>query len=91
MHRARTGFTLDAEVEVVSLRHSATGRARDVTLERRGPGHWSAEVKHDDGSAFEATLRGAASVALPDATMYVAAGWIARTLPTGGWLMEAEA
>ena len=91
LHRARTGFTLDAEVEVVSMRHSATGRARDVTLRRSGAGRWSTELRHDDGTAFDATLRGAASIALPDATLYVAAGWIARALPTGGWLLEAEA
>ena len=91
LHHARTGFTLDAEVEVVSMRHSATGKARDVTLRRHGAGHWSPEARHDDGSAFEATQRGAASIALPDATLFVAAGWVARALPIGGWLLEAEA
>ncbi|MBI2796865.1 MAG: hydantoinase/oxoprolinase family protein [Gemmatimonadetes bacterium] len=91
MHRARTGFTLDTGVEVVSLRHAATGRPRAAALGRRGPGTWDAARCHDDGSAFEAAVAGPASIALPDATLFVAPGWTARALATGGWLVEHDA
>ena len=42
----------------------------------------------DDGRSLEREVRGPAVVRLMDATMYVAAGWVAHALPTGGWLME---
>ena len=42
----------------------------------------------DDGSAFEATVRGSAVIALPDATLLVADGWSARALEMGGWLLD---
>jgi N-methylhydantoinase A len=40
--------------------------------------------------ATPATLSGPASLALPDATLYIAPGWTARTLPIGGWLLERD-
>ena len=88
LHVARTGFTLDTGVEVVSLRHSATGQPRAARLDRAGPGNWDPVNRHDDGTAFEAVVPGPASIALPDATLYVAPGWTARALATGGWLVE---
>ena len=90
-HHARFGFALDAPVEIVSARHAAIGAPRDVTLARRGPSRWDPTVRHDDGAAFEATVRGPASIALSDATAFVAAGWTAHALPTGGWLVERVA
>ena len=34
------------------------------------------------------SVTGPTSLALPDATMYVAEGWTATTLPIGGWMLE---
>jgi hypothetical protein len=39
----------------------------------------------------DATRHGPAVIALPDATLLVAAGWTARALPIGGWLLERDA
>jgi len=33
-------------------------------------------------------LQGPAVVRLPDATMRIAPGWTARSLETGGWMLE---
>jgi N-methylhydantoinase A/oxoprolinase/acetone carboxylase beta subunit len=86
-HLARYGFGLDAAVECVSCRHAAVGAARRAEFTRRGPSRWDATKLEDDGGAFDATVRGAASIALPDATLYVPPEWTARALPTGGWLV----
>jgi N-methylhydantoinase A len=88
MHRGRYGFILDIPVEVVSARCARSGPTFDVTLARRGASRWHDDQTTDDGGAFEATLRGPCVVALRDATMLVAAGWTARALPIGGWLLE---
>jgi hypothetical protein len=37
------------------------------------------------------TRRGPHVIALPDATLFVADGWTARTLPIGGYLVERNA
>ena len=78
LHDRRFGFTLDAPVELVSARHAATQPARALAL-RRPAGETLGDV------------RGPAAVALPDATMYVAPGWTAQPMETGGWLLEADA
>ena len=75
LHQQRYGFTLPYPIEVVSLRHVAEGDGRTVTLEREA----KVKVKR---------LTGPASVALPDATLYVDTGWKARLLTSGSWLME---
>ena len=90
-HFARFGFTLDAPVEIVSARHAAIGAPRDVSLARHGASRWDPALRHDDGAAFEATVTGRASIALSDATAWIADGWTARALPTGGWLVEHAA
>jgi hypothetical protein len=36
-------------------------------------------------------VAGPASVRLPDATLWVASGWSAAALATGGWLLERKA
>ncbi len=87
-HHQRYGFTLDAPVECVSARHAAIGAARSAEFARRGTSAWDPSRREDDGGAFEATVRGPASIALPDATLYVAPGWTARALATSGWLVE---
>jgi len=42
----------------------------------------------DDGRALTRVIDGPAVVRLPDATMRVAAGWTARALAIGGWMLE---
>lgn len=69
-HAARYGFTLPADAEVVALRHEAGEPARAAKF---------------TGDATRVTERGPATIALPDATLYVADGWHAESLPTGGW------
>lgn len=90
LHRARFGFTLDREVELVSARCASVGEPVPVRFARGGAGTWSANAMRDDGSAFDATVRGRAVIALENATLLVAEGWIARALPTGGWHMERD-
>ena len=86
-HLERYGFTLDRSVELVSARCTASTPAREVRLSRRGASRWGLDGR-DDGSAFDATVRGRAAIELPDATLLVAPGWTARALPIGGWVME---
>lgn len=87
-HRDRYGFTLDRPVEIVSIRCTASSVARELRLERRGHSAWSTTHSVDDGGELSATVRGRATIGLPDATLLVAAGWDARALPMGGWLLE---
>jgi hypothetical protein len=44
----------------------------------------------DDGGPLEAVVGGEATIALADATLLVKAGWVARALELGGWLLERE-
>jgi N-methylhydantoinase A len=76
-HERRMGFVLDLEVEVVGARMAATGDAREAVLV--------------PAAEPDATRHGPAVIALPDATLLVAAGWTARALPIGGWLLERDA
>jgi N-methylhydantoinase A len=91
LHDERFGFTLDRDVEVVSVRHAAIGEVRRAALERRGPADWDARRLVDGGGPLDAEVRGPAAIALPDATLLVADGWTARALPIGGWLVERDA
>jgi N-methylhydantoinase A len=86
-HQERYGFTLDRSVEIVSARCTASTAERSVRLARRGKSVWTTE-RRDDGAELDAVLRGPATVELPDATLLVAAGWEARALPIGGWVLE---
>jgi N-methylhydantoinase A len=90
-HGTRYGFTLDLPVEVVSARHSGFGTPVPVTLARRGAQRWQPDEPRDSGAGLDVTVRGPVAIALPDATMFVAAGWSARALPIGGWLVERDA
>ena len=97
-HRARFGFGLERPVEIVSARHAASGATRSLRLSREsvpaGAGSWNGArgaARYDDGSPLSLTLRGPATVVLSDATLLVAAGWTARALPIGGWLLERDA
>ncbi|MFA6166318.1 MAG: hydantoinase/oxoprolinase family protein [Gemmatimonadaceae bacterium] len=87
-HTVRYGFVLDRDVEVVSMRHTASSRAETVRFARLGAPSWNARELVDDGSTCAAVVPGEAVVTLPDATLYVAPGWSARALEIGGWLME---
>jgi N-methylhydantoinase A len=70
LHQARFGFTLDLPVEVISARHAASGAGRSVRL---------------TGESADRIIEGPSSIALPDATLLVPAGWRARALPIGGF------
>lgn len=86
-HLARTGFQLDRPVEFISARttlSSAPWPVRFVRPEREG----TLPADLDDGRAMDRTIRGPAVVRLPDATMHIADGWTARSLPIGGWMLE---
>lgn len=75
LHEARYGFTLDAQVEVVSARSVSEGRGRTVKLQApraRAPRR----------------VTGPTSVALSDATLYVARGWRAERNAIGAWILE---
>jgi N-methylhydantoinase A len=75
LHEQRYGFTLPQAVEVVSARHVAEGSGRRIKLRR------------EDRPALR-RADGPASVALADATLFVARGWRARLLESGAWQME---
>ena len=91
LHQRRFGFTLDRPLELVSARHAATGGARDARFARAGRSAWSADAPVDTGAVLDETVVGPVSIALPDATLLVAAGWTARALPIGGWMLERDA
>ena len=74
-HEALFGYRLERAVEIVSLRHVISGSERSIRLEAEGDAR---------------SIEGPASLALSDATMYVAPGWTARSLPIGGWMLERD-
>src|SRR5205085_1541000 len=94
LHRARVGFTLSHDVELVSARQivSAPGHAVRFARTPRVATVAFGATDHlvDDGARLDATVDGPATVVLPDATLRVARGWRARALPIGGWLVEAR-
>jgi len=87
-HELRYGFTLEREVEVVAMRHTASSRAEVVRFVRQGARRWSNAERVDGGGPCDAVVPGEAVITLPDATLFVAAGWTARALEVGGWLLE---
>jgi hypothetical protein len=75
-------------VEIVSARHAAIGETVEPRLVRRQtPASWD-ERLIDDGGRLAATIRGPATIALPDATLLVTEGWTASALELGGWIVE---
>ncbi|HEX6599427.1 MAG TPA: hydantoinase/oxoprolinase family protein [Gemmatimonadaceae bacterium] len=88
LHRARNGFTLEAPVEIVGLRHVASGAPHAVQFARHEGSAWRDEQRVDDGGTFAAELGGGDVAALPGATLRVGAGWRGAPHPTGGWLLE---
>jgi N-methylhydantoinase A len=94
-HASRLGFTLPHDVEIVSARHASSAPGRAVRFARRDRVATAATAANDgvlvdDGGALDATVRGPATIVLPDATLRLSGGWTARALPIGGWLLEAE-
>ncbi|MHB8838984.1 MAG: hydantoinase/oxoprolinase family protein, partial [Gemmatimonadaceae bacterium] len=87
-HQGRYGFVLDRAAEVVAMRHTASSHAESVQFARLGAATWRDGARVDDGSPCTATVAGEAVITLPDATLFVAPGWVARALAVGGWLME---
>jgi N-methylhydantoinase A len=91
MHEALFGYRLDRHVELVSARHASTGEHRDVAFARHGlPVPWTGIYYVDTGGPLSARVDGPASIALPDATLYVAPGWRATALEIGGWMLERK-
>jgi N-methylhydantoinase A len=91
-HAERAGFTLERPVEFISARTTISSAPWPVTLRRpaRQGSHAAPPNDVDDGHALERVLTGPSVVRLPDATMHIAAGWTARALPIGGWIMERQ-
>jgi N-methylhydantoinase A/oxoprolinase/acetone carboxylase beta subunit len=75
LHQQRYGFTLAAAAEVVSVRHVAEGTGRRVKLE-------------GEGKPPRRRLDGPVTLALADATLFVAKGWRARFLDCGAWSLK---
>jgi N-methylhydantoinase A len=88
LHGARNGFTLAAPVEIVGLRHVASGAPHPVRFARHEGSAWCEDSRVDDGGAFIAELRAGDVVALPGATLRVTDGWRGSPDPTGGWILE---
>jgi N-methylhydantoinase A len=78
LHQRRYGFVLDAPVEVVSVRHVAEGAGRSVRFARETPGG-------------PKVLKGPASLALSDATLFVAKDWNAKLHESGAWIVTRKA
>ncbi len=91
-HRARYGFTLPTEVEVVALRHEAGEPARAAHFARdTAAAPFDAEHRIDAGGPAEGIgISGPMTIALPDATLFVAEGWRAEALPIGGWRLSRD-
>jgi len=87
-HQARYAFTLAVPAEVVSLRCTTSTPAPTITLRREGQSAWRDQPGRDDGGDLDVSVTGPDVIVLPDATLLVADGWTARSLPWGGWLLE---
>lgn len=80
-HAERTGFTLEREVEFISLRTTLSGTQHSIS--------WAAENSRNASLRPPiGALDGPHVVPLDDSTMLVAAGWRARPLDIGGWMLE---
>ncbi len=84
-HAKRYGFTLPSEVEIVALRHEAGEPARRVAFAAAPATAASADAA---AQAAGGRINGPHTLALSDATLFIAEGWVATPLPIGGWLLE---
>ena len=87
-HEQRNGFRLDSPVEVIGVRHVASGSAHAIRFARAATSRWDPAHAVDDGGTFEASLHGPAVIVLPGATLRIATGWMGQPHPTGGWLLQ---
>jgi N-methylhydantoinase A len=78
LHQARYGFTLTQPAEVVSARFVAERPGRNVKLSVSLP------------PKTPKRIAGPASLSLPDATLWVERGWVARPAKNGAWTMERK-
>jgi N-methylhydantoinase A len=92
-HAERYGFTLPAEAEVVALRHEAGEPARVAQFARDAsrPAYDALERVDAGGLAEGVHAVGPTTIALPDATLFVADGWRAEALGIGGWRLTRTA
>ncbi|MBX9929207.1 MAG: hydantoinase/oxoprolinase family protein [Gemmatimonadaceae bacterium] len=88
LHQLRTGFTLDRAVEIVAMRLAASGPQRAATFARSAAPTFDAARRIDEGGPCDAVLDGPTTIILSDATVRISAGWRARALAVGGWLVE---
>lgn len=91
IHRERNGFALDTPVEIIALRHVASGSAHPARFRRQRASAWGPGHRVDDGGTFDAELHDGDVVALPGATLRVTAGWRGVPHASGGWLLERSA
>ena len=95
LHLRRVGFTLPRAVEIVSARHAASTPGPSPRFTRGSTAGEStrrddgATIVHDAGGVAPSRVSGPATIVLPDATVLVPAGWTARALEIGGWMLEA--
>ena len=88
LHTRRNGFSLDAPVEVIGIRHVSSGPAHRIVFARAAGTQWDPATAIDDNGAFDAQLRGPSVVVLPGATLRIAHGWTGVPHATGGWLLS---
>ncbi|MCC6243066.1 MAG: hydantoinase/oxoprolinase family protein [Gemmatimonadaceae bacterium] len=93
-HQVRTGFVLDRPVECISVRAMVGGAPWPWQLARAKRADDGSQpeppLHHDDGLTMTRTLHGPMVVTLADATLFVAEGWTAAALPTGGWMLTRD-
>ena len=97
-HGHRYGFTLERPVEIVAVRVAALGAGVPVRFgdaigsgapaRKRGAAGIGVPARLRSAAARSRPVRGPLVITLPDATMVIAPGWVARALPIGGWMME---
>ncbi len=88
LHATRNGFTLDAAVEVIGVRHVASGPAHDARFQRVGAAAWSTRRQVDDGGQLDVRVDGPSVIVLAGATLRIAPGWRGTAHETGGWMLE---
>jgi len=91
-HRARYGFTLPHPVESVALRHIASTPGVAARFTRDSDTlRCDGQRAIDHGGSADAPVHGPRSILLPDATAWIAEGWVATPLAIGGWRLHREA
>jgi N-methylhydantoinase A len=89
-HERRNGFIIAADVEIIGIRHTASGPATPIAFARSTTSAWTTDMKIDDGGTFDAHVTGPAVITLRGATLRIARGWTGAPHATGGWLLTRE-